>query len=269
MGTSPSPPRSGSGPRSWTRRAWLGSAGGAALALVVVGCRRRDRSGRLVVAAAMSLAEVMARIEAMAERGSPSVDVVLNLAGSQALAAQLLGGARADVFVSANAAQLQRVVDAGLAWPPQVIASNRLVAIVAKGSGLALPEELGRAGVKVVLAAPEVPAGAYAREALGRMGLREQVLGNLVSDEENVGAVVQRVSLGEADAGIVYATDVRAAPPGSVAVIELAEAEPVRANYLASPLRASERPEEAAGFIEMLLAPPAQAIFAELGFGPP
>ncbi len=265
MGAGPSP--------LWSRRAWLGGAGASGLGLLLGGALGGCRGGApgevLNVAAAMSLAEAMGRIEALAESEEPGTDVVLNLAGSQALAAQLLAGARADVFVSANAVQLQRVVDAGLAEPPQVIASNRLVAIVAQGSGIVRPAQLGDGGVKVVLAAPEVPAGVYAREALGMMGLRRAVLDNLVSDEENVRAVVQRVSLGEADAGIVYATDVRAAAPGSVEVIELPEVASIRARYLASPLRDSKGPAKAAAWVAMLRASPAQAIFAELGFGPP
>ncbi len=222
-----------------------------------------------MVASAMSLSEVMSRIEAALEADDPALDVVLNLAGSQALAAQILAGAAADVFISANAAQLQRLVVAGLASEPRPIASNRLVAIAAIGSGLSRPQDLGRKGLKVVLAAPEVPVGAYSREALAKLGIEKPVLQNLVSEEENVRAVMHKVSLGEADAGIVYATDVRNAAPGSVLTIELPGAKEIRATYLASTVLGGPEPVRALAFVNHLLSAQAQTIFAEAGFGAP
>jgi molybdate transport system substrate-binding protein len=255
----------------WSRRAWLVTLSVAGLGAAGLACSRPGQLGEretLNVAAAMSLREVMARIERGYETAHPEINVALNLAGSQALAAQILAGAATDVFVSANQAQMQRLVDAGLADAAVEIASNRLVAIAARGSDLHLPKHLGRAGTKVVLAAPEVPAGAYARQALERLSLRREVEANVVSEEDNVRAVVQKVSLGEADAGIVYATDVRAADPGSVEVIELPGSESIRATYVAAALRGARDVARARAFVERLRGREVQAIFADLGFGP-
>ncbi|MEZ4381756.1 MAG: molybdate ABC transporter substrate-binding protein [Nannocystaceae bacterium] len=255
----------------WSRRGWLTTLGIAGLGAAGLACSRTEQFGEreeLIVAAAMSLREVMARVERAYEAAHPEINVTLNLAGSQALAAQILAGAATDVFVSADRAQMQRLVDAELAEPAVEIASNRLVAIAARGSDMHQAKDLGRDGAKVVLAAPEVPAGAYARQALDRLGLRREVEANVVSEEDNVRAVVQKVSLGEADAGIVYATDVRAADPGSVARIELPGAESIRATYVAAALRRARDPSRARAFVERLRGAEAQAFFAELGFGP-
>jgi len=221
-----------------------------------------------MIGAAMSLRECAPQIEAHYEAERPTVDVVMNLAGSQTLAAQILAGAAVDVFLSANAAQLQRLVAADLAGPPRAFASNHLVAIASLTSGLQSPADLGREGLKIVLAAPEVPAGAYAREALDLMGLREPVIRNLVSEEDNVRAILHKVRLGEADAGIVYATDLRAVPPGSVIAIDLAAARSIRATYYATVLRRSGEPERAAAFVDQLFTPATQRVLAEFGFGP-
>ena len=252
--------------RLWNRRRFVAHT---ALALLGLSCSKGQNRASLLVASAMSLREVMSRIKAALEAEDSTLDVVLNLAGSQALAAQILAGAAADVFISANAVQLQRLVDAGLASEPRPIASNRLVAIAALGSGLLEPQDLGRKGLKVVLASPEVPVGAYSREALARLGIEEPVLKNLVSEEENVRAVMHKVSLGEADAGIVYATDVRNAAPDSVLTIELPGAEEIRATYLASAVQGGPEPLRALAFLDHLQSAQAQAIFAQAGFGAP
>ncbi|MCA9638257.1 MAG: molybdate ABC transporter substrate-binding protein, partial [Myxococcales bacterium] len=148
-------------PADPTRRRWLAAALGLAL-----GCRRSSSGRRpLTVAAAMSLSEALTAIARDFEGAHPEVELLLDLAGSQALAAQILAGAAVDVFVSADLAQLQRVVDAGLAEAPTTIAANRLVVIAGSEVALAEAADLAAAERKVVLCAPEVPAGAYARAA--------------------------------------------------------------------------------------------------------
>ncbi|MEZ4448256.1 MAG: molybdate ABC transporter substrate-binding protein [Nannocystaceae bacterium] len=226
-------------------------------------------SSSLVVAAAMSLREVMAACERDFEAEHRGVDVVLNLAGSQTLAAQILEGAPVDVFLSADAAQMDRVVAAKLTGSSVAFAANRLVIIATPSSGVEAPADLTRPNLHLVLAGPSVPAGAYAREALGRLGIRDDALAGLVSDEENVRAVVHKVSLGEADAGIVYATDVAAAPSGSLRVIELPEAASIRALYYAAVLRASKEPALAEAFVASLMAPAAREALAAAGFSFP
>lgn len=263
-GTSFERARRGAQVAGWSRRSLLaGLAAGLA-------CGRAPR-GRapLVVAAAMSLREVMATCERAFEADHPAIDVALNLAGSQVLAAQILEGAAIDVFLAADARQMDRVITAGLAGPSIAFAANRLVMIAAAASDLRAPAELARPGVQLVLAGPDVPAGAYARDALARLGIRDAALAGLVSEEDNVRAVVQKVSLGEADAGIVYATDVIAAPPGSLRVIELPEAASIRALYYAAVIRSSPQKDAAEAFVDALQGPACRQALVAAGYALP
>ena len=173
----------------------------AALALAA-GCGGSD-DDRLEVFAASSLRDV-----------APEVDPAprYTFAGSDELAAQIRDGAPADVFLSASAAPLEQLRSAGLVEAPFVFASNRLVVVVPEGNpaGLEGFDELVRPGVKLVLGGEGVPIGDYAREALAAAGFAT-ALENVVSLEQDVKGVLGKVALGEADAGIVYTTDVRAA----------------------------------------------------------
>jgi molybdate transport system substrate-binding protein len=145
-------------------------------------------------------------------------DAALNFAGSDALATQILSGAPADVFASANTVQMRRVTDAGLAdGAPKLFAKNRIVLITPKVNpahvdGLA---SIARPGVKLVLAEAAEPVGRYAREAFANMAGRgypsdyaRAVERNVVSNEMNEKAVAAKIALGEGDAGVVYATDI-------------------------------------------------------------
>ncbi len=168
----------------------------------------------LTVFAASSLTESFQSIAAAFEGRHEGVHVLLNFAGSSALALQIVQGAPADVFASANPQQMQKVVDEGLtAADPQIFAENRLVVIVPASSGLSDLLGLARPGIALVLAAPEVPVGAYARQALASMDgdfgadFSARVMANVVSEEPNTRQVAAKVELGEADAAVVYATD--------------------------------------------------------------
>lgn len=253
---------------AWSRRRALAGLGAGLAAALACGRAPRGKTS-LIVAAAMSLREVMVACERAFEADHPGIDVIQNLAGSQALAAQILEGAAVDVFLAADARQMDRVVAAGLAGPSIAFAANRLVMIAAAASDLQAPQDLARPGVQLVLAGPEVPAGAYAREALGRLGLREAALAGLVSEEEDVRGVVHKVSLGEADAGIVYATDVVAAPPGSLRVIELPQAASIRALYYAAVIRSSAQKDAAEAFVAALQGPAAREALLAAGFALP
>ncbi len=160
-----------------------------------------------MVFAASSLTDVFARLESEFEAARPGIDIVVSHDGSSALAAQIEQGAPADVFAAADEVTMARVL-AEADGVPQVFARNRLAIAVEPGnphriSGLA---DLADPRLVVVLAAPEVPAGAYAAEVLRRSG----VAVSPDSLEHNVRAVAAKVALGEADAGIVYRTDVLA-----------------------------------------------------------
>jgi molybdate transport system substrate-binding protein len=158
---------------------------------------------RLEVFAASSLREVASELD-----DAPRY----TFAGSDELAAQIRDGAPADVFLSASGAPLERLRSAGLVEAPFVFASNRLVVVVPEGNpaGLERFDELARPGVKLILGGEGVPIGDYAREALAAAGL-DAALENVVSLEQDVKGVLGKVALGEADAGIVYTTDLRAA----------------------------------------------------------
>ena len=173
---------------------------------------------KVIVFAAASLREAFEAAQPAFARQT-GMAVTFNFGGSDALEQQLVQGASADVFASANQTQMKRAADGGLLDSPATIfAHNRLVAIVAKARAADLHglADLAKPGVKVVLADATVPVGAYARTALhaldGRKGFDPAfdtlVEKNVVSEELDVKAVATKVSLGEADAGIVYATDV-------------------------------------------------------------
>jgi molybdate transport system substrate-binding protein len=173
----------------------------------------------LTVFAAASLSDAFAELGREFEAAHPGARVRFNFAGSQQLVLQLEQGARADIFASADRRWMEHADSLGiLAGPARIFARNTLVITLPRGNpakvaGIA---DLARPGVKLVLAAEAVPAGRYAREALraleGRPGyppdFGQRVLRNVVSEEENVRSVVAKVELGEADAGIVYRSDV-------------------------------------------------------------
>lgn len=222
----------------------------------------------LTIAAAMSLKEALLDLERAFEADHPGVDVVFNFAGSQVLATQLIEGAPADVFASADRAQIERAQARLLAARP--FARNRLVIVAPVGDDrVQAPADLARPGTRLVLAAEAVPVGAYARAALDRLGLRDAALANVVSHEENVRGVVGKVAAGEAEAGVVYATDVTEGVQGKLRVIELAGAEDVVPTYEVAAVRDSKRPELAAAFVDALAGPPGAAALQRRGFLPP
>ncbi|HEV2893182.1 MAG TPA: molybdate ABC transporter substrate-binding protein, partial [Actinomycetota bacterium] len=186
----------------------------AAVALVLAGCGGDDEPsggssaapGGLKVFAAASLTAAFTELGQRFTAANGGTKVLLNLAGSQALATQIQQAAPADVFASADTTNMDKVRD--LVGTPQPFASNLLAIVVEKGNpkGVETLDDLASSDLKGVLAAEEVPAGRSAKQNLDQAGVRVQP----VSQEDNVKAVVTKVSLGEADAGLVYVTDVTA-----------------------------------------------------------
>ncbi len=221
----------------------------------LAGCGGDDEG--LVVFAASSLSGV-------ADEVDPSAEVVFG--GSNDLAAQIRDGAKADVFLSASAKPLEELRADGLVDAPFVFASNSLVVVVpaddpAGVTGLA---DLTRAGVKLVLGAEGVPIGDYAREALASAGV-EEALSRVVSLEEDVKGVLGKVALGEADAGIVYATDARAAGD-DVRAFPVPERYQPDVRYYAAVVS----PREAARkYVKLLLGEDGRAALDRAGFLPP
>jgi molybdate transport system substrate-binding protein len=231
---------------------------------------------RLNVFAAASLTDAFTEIGGDFEAKNPGASVTFNFAGSQALRTQIEEGAPADVFASANRTEMESLIASGLILPDaaQMFLQNRLVVILPaeNRTGLEGLEDLARPGVKLVLAAEEVPVGKYTRQALdlmnGQLGtdFKDRVLANVVSNEDNVRQVVAKVQLGEADAGIVYTSDAVAA--AGVNRIEIPAGLNVTAEYPIAPLSQSTDRELAAAFIEYVLSAESQAVLQKWGFAP-
>jgi molybdate transport system substrate-binding protein len=212
---------------------------------------------QITVFAAASLTNAFTA-EAAAYRKKSGTTVRLSFAGSQELVAQLNQGAPADVVATADTATLQKLTAAPSA-SPSIFARNRLVIAVPPGNPkhLSGPRDLARKDLVVVLAGPTVPAGKYAAQALAATG----VTVHPKSLEDNVRGVLTKIELGEADAGIVYVTDAKAAG-AKVATVPLPTS-PV-ASYPAVALHSEGR-----GFVDFLLTVDGQAILAGFGFLPP
>ena len=227
-----------------------------AFVLVLAGCGGGGDEG-LVVFAASSLTGVADRIDSDA-------DVVFG--GSNDLAAQLRDGAKAGVFLSASAKPLTDLRAKGLVEPPVVFASNRVVIIVPAKNTARIDHivDLTRPGVTLVLGAEGVPVGDYARESLELAGLGA-ALDNVVSLEEDVKGVVSKVALGEADAGIVYETDVAAAGDDVVSYPISDYFQPKIRYYAAVVSPGSDAGER---YVDELLGPEGKAALRAAGFLP-
>lgn len=234
------------------------------------GAKEDDASGggsretRLTVLAAASLTDVFKTAGAAYEKEHPGTKITFSFAGSQELVAQVAQGSPADVLVTADTASMAKVkADTGT---PTVIARNRLV--IATGPGnphkVGALKDLADPGLKVVLAAPEVPAGKYSRKILGAQGLTVKP----VSEEPSVRAVLSKVELGEADAGLVYKSDAQSAH-GKVDAVTIPDAQNAVASYPAATLKDSRDKEAAASFVAWLSTPEAQKILRDAGFQQP
>jgi molybdate transport system substrate-binding protein len=211
----------------------------------------------LTVFAAASLTTVMPQIDSHQQ---------YSFDGSNALAAQIRQGAPADVFASANTAIPQQLYDEGLVEKPVVFTRNALIMIVPKANPAHLHSvyDLRRDGIKLVVAAPGVPVGDYTRTVLHNLGL-DSALSNVVSNENDVRAVLAKVALGEADAGFVYTTDARTVR-GKVATIGIRwSAQPI-VQYAVAVVRSSSHKAAARAFVAKLLRPTAQMRLQAAGF---
>lgn len=219
---------------------------------------------RLDVFAAASLTASFRAVAAAFEANRPGTTVALNFAGSPTLVQQIREGAPADVFAAADEANMRKLVDAhAVAGSPQVFARNLLQIAVAKGNPhrIAGLGDLAAPGLIVVLCGATVPCGRYALEAFTKAGVTPPA----GSRELDVKGVVTKVALGEADAGIVYATDVRAASD-HIEGVGLASAHNVSAQYPIAALREAAHPEAARAFIAFVLSDPGKKILGEFGF---
>jgi molybdate transport system substrate-binding protein len=261
------------------------AAGLIALALIASGCSapsatdadpsasatatappEEELTGELTIYAAASLKTAFDELATEFEAQHPSLDVVpIVYDGSSTLATQLIEGAPADVFASADEANMQKVVDAGLASGPELFATNTLVIALPVGNPGEVEDlgDLADDSVTVVLCAVEVPCGAASQKLLSNAGLTVTP----ASFEQNVTAVLTKVAADEADAGLVYATDVLGnadvesiVPEGAADVVN---------RYPIVALTGAVNADAAQAFAEFVLSAEGQEVLASLGFGAP
>ena len=223
-------------------------------------------SGELTIFAAASLTASFTELAAEFHADNPGVTVApISFDGSSTLATQINEGAPADVFASADLANMDKVGSL-IVGSPTLFASNVLQIVVQPGNphGITRLSDLAKPGLQVVLCAPEVPCGTAAHKLLKFDG----VTLTPASEEQNVSAVLTKVRLGEADAGLVYVTDVKAAG-GAVDGVDIAGADRAFNAYPIATLTSSKNPEAAKAFVDFVLSGPGQAILASYGFAAP
>lgn len=233
--------------------------------LALSGCTSASSDRTLTVFAAASLTDVFGTLEKRFENQHPDVDVRMHFAGSSTLAQQITEGASADVFASANEDVMRDVAEAGLlSGAPKPFATNTLTIAVEPGNPLGITglDDLARDDVTSVVCQPEVPCGDAARTLIDKRGLDVR----FASEERDVKAVLAKVTLGEADAGLVYVTDTQAA--GKVDAVEIAGAEDVVNTYPIATLTDAPEPELAAEF-ERYVRGDGGSVLRDAGFGTP
>lgn len=262
-------------------RRWLGILPiWASVLSLVAGCAAPPPAAparSLTVFAAASLTDAFKELAAQfaTETGIP---VTFNFAGSQQLRAQLEQGADADVFASANNKEMSAAIGSGLVitGTPQVFAHNRLVVIFPKANpgGITSLGDLAKPRVKLVVADKTVPVGQYSLDMFDKMsqdvafgdGFQTRVAGNVVSYEQNVKSVLSKVQLGEADAGVVYATDITPGASEQVSWLDVPDLFNQVATYPIATLANTKNGESAARFVAYVLSEKGQAILSEYGF---
>jgi molybdate transport system substrate-binding protein len=222
-------------------------------------------SGQLTVLAAASLTDAFKDEGKAFEKAHPGTNVQFSFGGSSGLATQIQQGAPADIFASADQANLDKV-RARVAGAQKVFAANRLQIAVAPGNPKRIGSlaDLARPGLVVVLCAPQVPCGTYALEAFKKAGVAVTPR----SQETDVRAVLTKIATGEADAGIVYATDVKSGG-GSVQGVDIPDVQNVVAGYPVAVLEGAPNPRAAQAFTDFLVSPGGQAILTRYGFQRP
>lgn len=235
--------------------------------------------GELTVFAAASLTEAFTELGQRFD-AAHNTRTTFNFAGSQQLARQIVQGAPADVFASANQTQMNNVIAEGyvVSGTQRTFVRNRLVIVypIDNPANIATLADLARPGVKLVLADQAVPVGQYALDVLQKAAarptygatFREQVLANVVSYEANVRAVLSKVTLGEADAGIVYTSDV-GRDTERVGRLDIPDQLNSIATYPIAPVKDAAHPAAARAFIAYVLSPEGQQTLAAYGFTSP
>ncbi len=251
----------------------------SALAAQVVHAAPARSTSSLRVFAAASLSDAFHELGRKLELARPGLKVEFSFAGSQQLATQIEQGASADVFASADERWMRYAEQRGLlAGPSTVFARNRLVVIVPRTNPARIRrlQDLARGGVKLVLGAEAVPVGHYSRIVLRNLAgdpafganFATRTLGNVVSQEENVKSVVGKVQLGEADAGIVYRSDVTPAVARYVRVLTIPEHANILAAYPIALIKSGREQDAAKAFVDLVLSTDGQQALERHGLIP-
>lgn len=250
----------------------------AVICLLFTACGTASTSApvTLKVFAAASLKTSFTEIKSKYEAAHAGISISYDFDGSQILENQLANGAAADVFASADKLHMQKANDAGLVGTSQIFAKNKLIVIVPASNPAKIftLKDLGNKGVKIDVADPSVPAGQYGLQVLDNLGksadygpaYENSVKANFVSRETNVEAVVQKVQLGEADAGIVYQTDVTPAIANKVIAIDIPANFNVIAEYPIAVTKHTAHINEAQAFVQYILSSDGQAVLAKYHF---
>jgi molybdate transport system substrate-binding protein len=234
-------------------------------------------TGDLTVFAAASLTDAFKEIGTAFEAANPGSKVAFNFGASSQLRTQLEQGAAADVFASADQAQMDRAKEANtIQGADRPFARNRLVVISPKDNPGQIRElkDLARPGLKLVTAAPEVPIGVYTQNMLDKMGqdpafgaeFKDRVNANIVSREPNVRQVVAKINLGEADGAVVYSSDVTPDVAPNLGTLEVPDPLNTLATYPIAVVRGTANAAGAEAFISYVLSPPGQAALKKWGF---
>lgn len=221
--------------------------------------------GAAVVFAAASLKPTFTELAKQFDAAHPGVKVVLSFGGSDSLAAQIKQGAPVDVFASANTATMQAVVSSDDARSPVNFAKNELEIAVAPGNPrhIAALRDVTASGVKLALCAPSVPCGSAAEKAFAAASLEPHP----VTLEQDVTSVLTKVELGEADAGLVYRTDVKAAG-GRVAGVDFTQAAEAVNTYPIAQVTTGKNPSVGKAFVSFVLSAEGQTVLRAAGFEP-
>lgn len=258
----------------------MGVAGMVAGGLLLAGCGTNEGSqsggpetsankqrAAVTVLAAASLTDVFGQLEPAFEEANPGADLQFSFGGSSDLAQQIVNGAPADVFASANTKQMTVVSDAGLVdGQPQVFATNVLTIVVPPGNpkGIKAFADLARPDVTEVVCAPQVPCGSATEKIEQSTGVQLSP----ASEEPDVRSVLSKVAAGEADAGLVYVTDARGAQ-GQVEQIDFPEAKDALNEYPIAALKDAPQAQLARAFVDFILSPEGQQALSSAGFGKP
>ncbi|MDH4179826.1 MAG: molybdate ABC transporter substrate-binding protein [Armatimonadota bacterium] len=248
----------------------------AACALALVMGEPAEGAKTLTVFGAASLTEFLQEAKTSFEKEHPGTTVRLNLASSSRLRIQIEHGGPADVLLSANTNTMDPLVKAKLVERPSIFAHNRLVIAVPESNPghIDAPGDLAKPNVKLVVAAPETPIGTYTHEVIRKMDgsgeygreFEDRVLANVCSREPTVKAVVAKVTLGEADAGICYASDITPAIRPNVSVIDIPDECNIIADYPLAAIAGSRQKGLADAFVRFVLSPKGQSLLAKHGF---